>query len=798
MTDNITFTSSLLLAFLCTLGGCSKSPESPKAVHHHSLETVDQAPGAPGRKSTWAYSGKNGIGTSYEAYVDGHHSNDAPTGNVSKVWFSVTQGILTETMFGLIHEAQLKDLQLIVVGPDFVDVESIATDSKITYLHEDGEGRPLSLAYKITNTDHENRYVIEKSLFTQPDTQALFHRVVFTPREPGLRVFVQANPHMANTGEGDSAWVTDSAMLASEGEHFMALKASNGWQHPTAGFMGESDLIADLHDSQQDYQYLSASNGNVTLGAELKLNKGVDASTVDIVLGFGTSEAGALASAETALTRGYDESLKQYNGEGDYVGWEDYLAGLDGLPSLYNTATDNGRLANVSALVLKAQEDKTHSGALIASLSNPWGDTVPAHSSSTGYKAVWPRDFYQCAMAFLALGDTQTPLVAFEYLQQVQVTTATPGNKGVTGWFLQKTHVDGELEWIAVQLDQTAMPIMLGWKLWKQGVLSDEEISNWYTTMLKPAANFLVNGGETNLDWNNTSVIPPFTQQERWEEQEGYSPSSIAATIAGLVTAADIAKLAGDNNAAEKYLAAADSYEEQVEALTYTATGIYPKGTDSGQYYLRITRNDDPNDGGNILARNGRSEQNEKAILDAGFLELVRYGVRAPDNSTMTHSLQVLDDETLADDYRVKYSFKDKGRVFPGWRRYGQDGYGEDENTGAAYAESGEHTPGQRGRVWPFFTGERGHYQLAAGSDTAQLRNTYIAAMEYFANDGLMLPEQVWDGVGNPTRHNFQPGDGTNSATPLAWTHAEYVKLLRSVTDGQVWDFYPVVGERYR
>jgi glucoamylase len=149
---------------------------------------------------------------------------------------------------------------------------------------------------------------------------------------------------------------------------------------------------------------------------------------------------------------------------------------------------------------------------------------------------VWPRDFYQCASALLAMGDTKTPVVAFEYLNKIQVTNSTPGNTGATGWFLQKTHVDGEPEWIRVQLDQTAMPIMLGYKLWQSGVLSSSEINSWYQKMLKDAADFLKNGGTNGLDNENTLITPPHTQQERWEEQSGYSPSTTAAVITGLIS----------------------------------------------------------------------------------------------------------------------------------------------------------------------------------------------------------------------------------------------------------------------
>jgi len=782
-----------LLCLTVALTGCDSTP-SPS-----NPEVLQSAPGAPGQASTWAFAAKQGIGTSYEAYDGGKHSDTAETSVVSKVWFSIAKGMLTETMFGLIHEAQLKDLQFIVVGDDFVDIESESTVSTIDYLHKDNKNRPLSLAYKITNTDRENRYIIEKIIFTHPDTQALFHRVVFTPKQRGLRLFMQANPHMANTGEGDSAWVKDSVLYAREGNHVMGLSANGAFIRPTVGFLGHSDLITDLQDGTQHWQYLSSGDksGNVTLASELNLSSTMP-TTIDLVLAFGESEEQTLQHTIAAQKDGFKNSLERFNGEGDYYGWEDYLQSLPGLQALYPSATDGGKLANVSALVLKAQEDKSHSGALIASLSNPWGDTVSATEASTGYKAVWPRDFYQCAMAFLALGDTQTPLVAFQYLAKVQVSKTTPGNAGTSGWFLQKTHVDGTLEWVAVQLDQTAMPLMLAWKLWQQGIIDDDELTHWYTSMLRPAADFLVNGGTVHVEWNNSNITPPYTQQERWEEQEGYSPSSIAATIAGLVSAAEIARYLKDTDKSEAYLAAADQYERMLESTTYTTSGVYPTATDRGQYYLRISANTDPNDNGKLLARNGRPAVAEKAIIDAGFLELVRYGIRTAHDIHITNSLSVVDDQNIDHDYRIKYEFASGDKIFPGWRRYGMDGYGEDQDNGNAYAQGGDHSPNQRGRVWPFFTGERGHYALAAGVPTENIKDTYVAAMEFFANEGLMLPEQVWDGVGANTPHKFKKGDGTNSATPLAWTHAEYIKLLRSISDEAVWDRYPPVEKRYR
>ncbi|WP_292225376.1 glycoside hydrolase family 15 protein, partial [Brevundimonas sp.] len=401
-------------------------------------------------------------------------------------------------------------------------------------------------------------------------------------------------------------------------------------------------------------------------------------------------EAAARAAADGSFTTGLDEVLARFNGEGDRVGWEDYIASLTELPRLAAQSTDGGKLAYASALMLKVQEDRTHAGALIASLSNPWGDTVDASKSSTGYKAVWPRDFYQVAMALAAMGDKETPLAAFNYLPKVQVGPNTPGNTGVGGWFLQKTHVDGELEWVAVQLDQTAMPIMLGYRLWKMGWLSDAQMTQHYNAMLKPAADFLVDGGKVGLLWNDAEIKPPFTQQERWEEQQGYSPSSTAAVVAGLTVAAEMARAAGDAEGAARYQATADDYASKIEATMFTTNGDFG----NGRYYIRITQNANPNDKGPMGVANGQVAAPEDRIIDGGFLELVRYGVRRADDPHVLSTLPVYDDQSLDPLYRVRYDFGPEGDKTPGWRRYGVDGYGEDWQTGANYGVGGVMSPG--------------------------------------------------------------------------------------------------------
>ncbi|MDE1150459.1 MAG: glucan 1,4-alpha-glucosidase [Azospirillaceae bacterium] len=765
-----------------------------------SAAFADVAPGAPGRAATGAYAGKTGIGTAYHAY-SARPEKAVP----SRVWFSLAHGVVTETMYGLIHEVQLRELKLAIQGGGFLDVEDADTDSATSYLDVDAAGRPRSLAYRVVNKAKNGKYEIEKQIFTDPAADTLVVRVTVRAKGGGtVTPYLLVDPQMAGTGGGDRADVAGGTLHAYEGARHLVVKASTGFTAASVGFVGASDGLAQLKaGGKLDAAYITTGDkaGNVALAGALAPVTGE--ATFDIVVGFGDSAQAANAAADATLKRGHDAVLAAYN-----AGWEGYQGRLSALPDLAKEATDGGRLLYASALVLKAQEDKTHPGALIASLSAPWGDAQKADKPETGYKAVWPRDFYQCAMALLALGDTETPKAALAYLKTVQVGPKTPGNHGDGGWFLQKTHVDGTPEWVGVQLDQTAMPLMLAWRLWRNNVISDADVAALYPAMVKPAADFLVKGGTAGIGWNKDTIRPPATQQERWEEQGGNSPATTAAVISGLTAAAELAGQAGDEAAVKRYYAAADKYSAGLNAATVTTDGqLAPKGSKVA-YYLRIAPTGQPNAHTPLAVRNGQQALTEDAYADAGFLELVRYGVRAPTDPVIKSSLSVLDNEALPENLRLKYTFHFDGdaAAYPGWRRYGNDGYGEDRTNGANYAVSGAMSPTQRGRVWPLLTGERGHYELALAAakpggtkpaEVAAIRTTYVRAMEHFANQGLMIPEQVWDGVGSDGGRGYKPGAGTDSATPLAWAHAEYVKLLRSLHDGGVWDLYAPVAVRY-
>ncbi|MFZ0337625.1 MAG: glucan 1,4-alpha-glucosidase, partial [Terracidiphilus sp.] len=163
-----------------------------------------------------------------------------------------------------------------------------------------------------------------------------------------------------------------------------------------------------------------------------------------------------------------------------------------------------------------------------------------------------------------------------------------------------------------------------------------------------------------------------------------------------------------------------------------------------------------------------------REIIDAGFLELVRYGVRRADDSLIVDSLKVVD--------AVLKRNLPQG---PGWLRYNYDGYGEQP-------DGGDYEGWGQGRVWPLLTGERAHRELGAGNDIQHLIETY----EEFASAGQLLPEQVWDEADRPDRHLWL-GQPAGSAVPLVWAHAEYLKLMRSASDGKVFDRIDPVYERY-
>ncbi|MBI1872776.1 MAG: glucan 1,4-alpha-glucosidase, partial [Acidobacteria bacterium] len=357
-----------------------------------------------------------------------------------------------------------------------------------------------------------------------------------------------------------------------------------------------------------------------------------------------------------------------------------------------------------------------------------------------------------------AAGNTGTPLRALVYLAASQHQD---------GGFSQNFWIDGEPYWRGIQLDEVSFPILLAWRLREDDGLGEFDP---YSMVLR-AASYLIRNG-------------PATQQERWEEAGGYSPSTLAANIAALCCAAAFARQRGDSATAQYLEEYADFLDCHVDAWTVTTEGT--SHPDIASHFIRIhpvsvhdrQPDEDPNHGTLAIANRAPGTRREfpaKEIVDAGFLELVRYGIRRPDDPLIVDSLRVVDK-----------ALRVETPVGPCWRRYNHDGYGQRED-GGPYQGWG------RGRAWPLLTGERAHYELALGRDIRSL----IRAIEGFASPTGLLPEQIWDQADRPDIHMYL-GKPTGAAMPLMWAHAEYIKLLRSIRDGEVFDQIPNVAKRYR
>lgn len=678
-----------------------------------------EARGAPGVGSAWTTGAKHGVGTS--------------TTVESKIWYTIAEGVVTEVYFPKIDTPNVQDLQLVVSdGSTFVDLERDATNHKVELVD------PRALIYRQVNEAKSGRYRITRTLVTDPDRSTLLLETRFQALKGGpYQLYALYNPSLGNSGKGDTAATSGDALMASDGPVASALVSSAGFAKMSSGYSGTtSDGLADLnkHKKLTSVFDTASTPGNVVQIGQIAI--GGD-TTFTLALGFGDSRANAVSNAKASLAAGFAAVRRKYEN-----GWHAYLGSLKPAPKSV-TNNDLTTQYNVALMTLKAHEDKTYRGANIASLSNPWGQAVNADKCCTwGYHAVWSRDLYEVATAQLAAGDKEAALRSLDYLLTVQ--------QRPDGSFPQNSFLDGKPAFGSLQLDEVSYPIILAWQLGRT------DAATW--GKLKKSADFIVNRG-------------PGTPEERWEEEGGLSPSTIAAEIAALVSAADIAGKNGDKASSARYLATADDWQRNVEAWTFTTSG--PHG--DHRYFMRIDDNRDPNDGAKLDINNGGGMQDERSIVDAGFLELVRLGIKRFSDPAIVNSLPEVDS--------VIRVITPNGPMF---YRYNHDGYGETDSGGPWTSEG-------VGRLWPIFNGERGEYELLAGHPERALE--HLRTMAKAANDGFMISEQVWDRADGKGRFTF--GKGTDSATPLAWSMAQFVRLALSIDDGKPVETPAVVAERY-
>ncbi len=687
--------------------------------------------GAPGLQPRWTSSAKDTVGTAYSSS--------------SRAWYTVSHGILNEVYYPTIDRPQIRDMQLLITdGETFFHEERRDLEHEFEYIDAD------SLAAMVRNRDREGRYTIVKKIINDPHYPVvLTHVSIEGDKEllERLRVYVLLSPHIEGGGMGNSARIAEIAgervAVAWKNRTSLALATDCGFERMSCGYVGASDGWQDLRDNfKMDWEFGSALDGNVAIVGEVRPTRSTN---FTLALGFGEGHHAALSAAMGTLSKPFEEHLARFVEQWHRAASPHELA---------TSSTDGGRLMQISHNTILAHEDKTYAGAFIASASIPWGYAM-GDDDLGGYHLVWTRDMVQSATALLACGRVETARRALVYL----ACTQRPD-----GSFAQNFWIDGTPYWRGLQLDEVAFPIILAWRLWKCDGLGKFHAFPF----VERAAGFLVR-------------YAPVTQQERWEECAGYSPSTLAAVISALICAADIARAHSSPELAQFLEEHADWIEGHLEDWTVTNDGVLLP--EVKRHYMRVR----PPECGDPyaheecgketirIANRGPGEKYEfeaREVIDAGFLELVRYGVRAADDPLIVDSLKVVDAVLKRD-----------APQGPCWRRYNHDGYGQTKQ-GGPYLGWGQ------GRAWPLLTGERAHYELAAGRDIKPL----ISTIEKFASTGGMLPEQIWD---EPDKNGLVFGGPAGSAMPLVWAHAEYLKLLRSVTDGKVFDRIPVVEERY-
>jgi glucoamylase len=721
-------------------------------IRRWAFASGGSAPNPPGSPSIWTPSNNSILGTA--------------ANTTSDVWFTGYNGIIGEVFFPTADTPNTTDLQFLIgdSGHTWMDEEKAATTS-LVQLYDNH-----SLAWVVTNTAGNGKYRITKTVYTDPTRNSLIQQVTFTALSGTLSsylLYILYNPTMNNAGNNNtsSTQVYNGATMLvttdSSGAFASALAASIPFQSSmtSSGFVGVNDGWTDLKGSSNcgssscpdytmNYTYDSANNGNTAQTALLDLSNGgtiqtqsATSITFNLVLSFGQSSGGtsSTTSAEQTLAGTLSDNFATMLST--YVAqWHTFDNDLNSPPAVGNTASiQQARQQEyyLAANVLKASQDK-QTGAFVAGLGTPWG--ASNRDGDNGYHLVWERDMYEFSSALIVAGDTADPkralLWAFDMQQEPD------------GHFPQNSYVSGAPFWNGIQMDEQAFPIILAWKL---GVTDSVN----YQNHIKAAANYILNHG-------------PQTGEERWEENGGYSPSTIAAEIAGLACAADIARMNGDTASQTLYNNAADYWQAMVQNWTFTNTG--PLG---GNYYFeRIDSDSNPNDGATITIANGGGTYDERSIVDAGFLEFVRHGVMPANSPYITLSLPVIDSTIQQTVNGNSY-----------WYRYNHDGYGE-------HADGTDYNSIGIGRLWPILTGERGVYSIAAGSSA----DAYLTAMMASANPSGMFPEQVWDSA---APSGYTPGTPTKSMDPLNWAMGEFITLLFSASTNAIADIPSIVPSRY-
>ncbi len=706
------------------------------------------APGAPGIAPRWTSSDKSGLGTALAA--------------TSRVWFTISHGILNECYYPRVDLACTRDFGFIVTdGVSLFAEEKRDTETSITALMD---GVP---AYEVTNTHRPAdggapRFRIIKRIISDPRRDVVLQsvRLETLAEGPRLRLYALLAPHLVNAGTSNTAWLGDykgqGMLFAQGGNAALALAADVPWAKRSVGYAGVSDGWQDLSRHYAlTWEYERAVSGNVALVGEVALPAN---GAAVFALGFGASPTEAAFRARSSLLDDYATLADEYA-----QAWQGWQAGLRALDRTPHRHGHGGRAYNtyrVSTAVLRTHEAPSFRGGYIASLSIPWG-AAKGDDDLGGYHLVWARDLVETAGGLLAAGARAEAVQVLDYLRAIQEPD---------GHWPQNNWLDGSSYWQGVQMDECAFPILLVDLALREGALAEADIAR-YWPMVRAAAGFLVRQG-------------PVTGQDRWEENAGYSTFTLAVEVSALLVAAELAGRASVPQAAAFLTDTADAWNAALDAWTYARGTPLCAELGIDGYYVRMAPALPPGAGaalyGDVQVKNrpeGQGLYRAHEIVSADALALVRFGLRAPDDPRILNTIRAIDHAT-----------RRELPAGPAWYRYTGDGYGEHAD-GAPFDGTG------LGRLWPLLTGERAHVAVAAG-DLAQAA-ALLDTLEACTSRGALIPEQVWDTWDVPERE-LSLGHPSGSAMPLVWAHAEHVKLLRSIADGAVFDRPPQAVRRYQ
>jgi glucoamylase len=683
-----------------------------------------EAPGAPGLSPTWTSSAKQIVGT---ALTD------------SRIWFTVGHGIVNEVYYPRVDIPQIRDLGFIVADDEGFWIE-------VKRLHEHTvTTEEVGVPAVIIRHTHP-RFELQVRITPDPERDVLLLEVQLQGDET-LSVYALLAPHLGGSGNDNVASVSRyrgrRVLWAEQGPFGLALVAVDAQQRDairrsSVGYVGFSDGWQDFaHNNSMHWQYEQAGPGNVALMGKLPRY-------AVMALGFATSRQAAATLAISALLQPFALTWQQQ--VADWRRWHDHCVVNDpkyaALPESIRTQVQ------ISSMVLRVHQDKIYPGAMVASLSIPWGNSK---DDIGGYHLVWPRDLVECAGALTVLGAHHEARNILRYL------IATQHDDG--HWY-QNQWLGGKPYWQGIQLDEAGFPVLLATELLQQNALNGVQVQD----MITRALSFIARHG-------------PASDQDRWEENSGVNAFTLAVCIAALVGGSQF--LPEDSR--ELALALADYWNAHIEDWTaVTGTHLQQRLQVAG-YYVRVAPvqalADDEVLQQVLPIKNRIHDPGLAASEQIGtdFLQLVRFGLRRADDPLICDSIKVIDALLKVD--------TPSG---PSWHRYNGDGYGEHVD-GRAFDGTG------RGRLWPLLTGERGHYELLAGNDPLP----YLNAMLAMTGEGGMLPEQVWDSAPIDTLH-LQTGKPTGSAMPLVWAHAEFVKLVYAYLTGEPIDRPHAVWQRYQ